>query len=58
MTRSWSDVILAGRRSDDPMQGRADTSSVIALIAWAPKSSLEQGVGKLAAYLKSSAGGA
>jgi len=57
ITQSQSDVIYAGRRSDDPMRRRADTSKAKALIAWAPKTPVKLGVRNLMEYLKSGAEG-
>jgi UDP-glucuronate decarboxylase len=57
ITQSQSDVIYAGRRSDDPMRRRADTSKAKALIAWAPKTPVKLGVRNLMEYLKSEAEG-
>jgi UDP-glucuronate decarboxylase len=57
ITQSQSDVIYVGRRSDDPMRRRADTSKAKALIAWAPKTPVKLGVRNLIEYLKSEAEG-
>ena len=57
ITQSQSDVIYAGRRSDDPMRRRTDTSKAKALIAWAPKTPVKLGVRNLMEYLKSEAEG-
>jgi len=52
ITQSQSDVIYVGRRSDDPMRRRADTSKAKALMAWAPKTPVNLGVRNLMEYLK------
>jgi len=57
ITQSQSDVIYVGRRSDDPMRRRADTSKAKALMAWAPKTPVNLGVRNLMEYLKTEAEG-
>jgi UDP-glucuronate decarboxylase len=57
ITQSQSDVIYAGRRSDDPMRRRADTSKAKALMAWVPKTPVKLGVRNMMEYLKSEADG-
>lgn len=57
ITQSQSDVIYAGRRSDDPMRRRADTSKAKALMPWAPKTPVNIGVRSLIEYLKTEAEG-
>jgi UDP-glucuronate decarboxylase len=57
ITQSQSDVIYVGRRSDDPMRRRADTSKAKALMAWAPKTPVNIGVRSLMEYLKTEAEG-
>lgn len=52
LAQSSSDMIVAARRSDDPMQRKADTSTARALLAWAPKTPLKIGVRTLVDYLK------
>jgi len=52
LAQSSSDMIVAARRSDDPMQRKANTSTARALLAWAPKTPLKIGVRTLVDYLK------
>jgi len=52
MTQSVSELVVTGRRADDPMQRMADMSRARLLIEWVPATPLELGVRKLIDHLK------